>query len=489
MKQTKLGLLALIGLAAVASIFTVCKAVGANGNVYTTSFDQTIEVGYGQFRALQPTEKKLLNIVMPVDAEEPVAPVELGRIALSDGEYILGIEPGEFPTDNYTVKVYDLNGDGDNNPATPVTETPEWPLGANQWAVNFELDGGTLSGLNPRIVNAGESVSRPEPDPDKEDFNFEGWYGDAALSTLYDFASPVIANISVWAKWTAPRPMWTTFIYNDGVERTVSLHDDAAWVDNSANARLAQLSVTSPSLTFNNEDYQKASIKSITWGQDVEGATSVNYFLVFFSGLTSVDLSPLSEITDTGDGFLYSCTGLTELDLSPLSGLTTIGQSFLNLCTGLSSLDLSALNNITTIGRVFLDSDPGIVSLTLPEEMPELVSIGEYFMRTSSLTSLTLPPMPKLTSIGYDFLRSSHSLLSLDLSALPASVSIGNGFLQLCSKLASVNMGAIPYDHVNKDASFAISSDACQVKVTGDTSLWTGKFTNKGAGVVFENEE
>jgi uncharacterized repeat protein (TIGR02543 family) len=52
-------------------------------------------------------------------------------------------------------------------------------------------------------VNAGESVTRPEPDPYKADYTFEGWYGEETLNTVYDFTSPVNENIRVWAKWAA----------------------------------------------------------------------------------------------------------------------------------------------------------------------------------------------------------------------------------------------------------------------------------------------
>jgi uncharacterized repeat protein (TIGR02543 family) len=55
-------------------------------------------------------------------------------------------------------------------------------------------------------VNAGESVTRPEPDPYKADYTFDGWWSEAALATLYDFSSPVNANIMVWAKWAASAP-------------------------------------------------------------------------------------------------------------------------------------------------------------------------------------------------------------------------------------------------------------------------------------------
>jgi hypothetical protein len=123
-----MGFLATVVIVAVASLFTVCSATGANGTgVFSPAVDQTIDVGYGEFRALEPAEQTLLDIVMPVDAEEPDKPAELGEIALSDGEHILGIKIGEFATENYTVKVYDLNLDGDDNPDTPEAEAPKWP--------------------------------------------------------------------------------------------------------------------------------------------------------------------------------------------------------------------------------------------------------------------------------------------------------------------------------------------------------------------------
>jgi uncharacterized repeat protein (TIGR02543 family) len=206
-KRNKSGFLALIGFAAAASLFTGCKATGVGGDLFATLFDQTIEVAYGGFRALQPTERKLLDIVMPVDAEDPDKPAEIGEIALSDGEYILGIKIGDFVADKYTVRVYDLDLDGDNNPDTPAAETPKWPLDATRRVVTFELDGGSLSGSipdnNTQIVNAGESVTRPVPDPHKTDYTFEGWYGEETLNTVYDFTSPVNENIRVWAKWAA----------------------------------------------------------------------------------------------------------------------------------------------------------------------------------------------------------------------------------------------------------------------------------------------
>ena len=61
-----------------------------------------------------------------------------------------------------------------------------------------------------------------------------------------------------------------------------------------------------------------------------------------YSGLKSIDLSPLANIVTSLDGsFLTGCTGLEALDLSPLSGVASINGPFLEDCTGLKSIDLT----------------------------------------------------------------------------------------------------------------------------------------------------
>jgi formylglycine-generating enzyme required for sulfatase activity len=128
MKRNSLGFLALVGLVAVASLFTACGAKGvvsgdsdlpAAKPVDTRS---VVSVGYGEFRELQPFEQNVLKIGYPA------APVPLGVVALSDGSSILGIKIGEHATDDYIVRVvYDSNFDDDNNPDTPLTQEPKWP--------------------------------------------------------------------------------------------------------------------------------------------------------------------------------------------------------------------------------------------------------------------------------------------------------------------------------------------------------------------------
>ena len=75
---------------------------------------------------------------------------------------------------------------------------------ANPQSVTFNLDG---KGDNfVRVVDNGTKVTRPA-DPTHVDYNFDDWYTDDgtghASNTKYNFNNNVIADITVYAKWTA----------------------------------------------------------------------------------------------------------------------------------------------------------------------------------------------------------------------------------------------------------------------------------------------
>ena len=83
-----------------------------------------------------------------------------------------------------------------------------------KFTVSFNSNGG--SSVASQTVNAGEKVTKPT-DPTKTNFKFAGWYCDSALSEAYDFSTPVLSNITLYAKWTAESGTFTvTFNSNGG---------------------------------------------------------------------------------------------------------------------------------------------------------------------------------------------------------------------------------------------------------------------------------
>lgn len=65
--------------------------------------------------------------------------------------------------------------------------------------VRFHSNGGTK--VEDQLVQYGERISRPS-DPQREGYQFEGWYTDIDLGKEWDFESDVVKeNMSLYAKW------------------------------------------------------------------------------------------------------------------------------------------------------------------------------------------------------------------------------------------------------------------------------------------------
>ena len=107
-------------------------------------------------------------------------------------------------TNEYTITV--VNADEPEPPEeTPVPETPEptaSPEPASEptveYNVVFESNGGTPVAND--SVLSGKAVKEPE-EPEKEGSLFAGWYSNESLESLYDFATPVTQDLTLYAKW------------------------------------------------------------------------------------------------------------------------------------------------------------------------------------------------------------------------------------------------------------------------------------------------
>ena len=91
--------------------------------------------------------------------------------------------------------------------STDATAYAQWnsavyqPTAASStYTVSFVSNGG--SSVATQTINAGSTATEPA-DPTQADFDFAGWYTEAALTNLYDFTTPVYSNITLYAKWVA----------------------------------------------------------------------------------------------------------------------------------------------------------------------------------------------------------------------------------------------------------------------------------------------
>ena len=119
--------------------------------------------------------------------------------------------------------------------------------------------------------------------------------------------------------------------------------------------------------------------------------------LVFPQSLQKIKDNPLNN-----NGAFKGCTGLTGLDFSACTELTEIGRYAFEGCTGFTgSLDLSACTQLTKIGSYAFQNCSGFSGeLKLPANITE---IGLYAFEdcTGFTGSLDLQVCTKLTTIGY----------------------------------------------------------------------------------------
>ena len=99
------------------------------------------------------------------------------------------------------------------------------------YTVTFISNGGTE--IPSQIVNPGDTVIQPD-DPTKENYYFAGWFSDSEFTEEYDFETPVMSDISLYAKWEI-MTYFVAFFSNGGSEvssQTVPIGETVVKPDN-----------------------------------------------------------------------------------------------------------------------------------------------------------------------------------------------------------------------------------------------------------------
>jgi uncharacterized repeat protein (TIGR02543 family) len=83
-------------------------------------------------------------------------------------------------------------GEIESDPRGPI-------LAITAHAVTFNTNGGST--VNPTSVIDGEKVGKPLVDPTKQNYEFDNWYADEELNTLFDFDAVITGDTTVYAGW------------------------------------------------------------------------------------------------------------------------------------------------------------------------------------------------------------------------------------------------------------------------------------------------
>ncbi|MBQ9521330.1 MAG: InlB B-repeat-containing protein, partial [Oscillospiraceae bacterium] len=124
------------------------------------------------------------------------------------------IEINSDSQDNYNADVDNVVFGVTNGAITVGSPTQGEP---EQFTVTFDVNGGTPT-IDPVKVDKDATVSAPTATLTKTGFTFDGWFTDANTTTKFDFATPITADTTLYAGWTAvtPEQFTVTFDVNGG---------------------------------------------------------------------------------------------------------------------------------------------------------------------------------------------------------------------------------------------------------------------------------
>jgi hypothetical protein len=148
-----------------------------------------------------------------------------------------------------------------------------------------------------------------------------------------------------------------------------------------------------------------------------------------------------SVLSQIGDGWMSGCSQLTRVQFNGLSNLRIVGDAWMSNCTALTTVDFNSWPTLEIVDRdnnKMEDEDNNeMEDEDLTEEhtrmedrhemaqrsgLPALHQVGKYWLAgCSSLTSLNLRPLSRLTFIGKDWLTRCSQFRHLDLSVLRLS--------------------------------------------------------------------
>lgn len=299
--------------------------------------------------------------------------------------------------------------------------------------VTFDTDGGST--VAKQTVIKGEKVKRPQ-DPTKTDadyyYSFDNWYADANFDTVYDFDTPVTADITLYAKFTSvPKTVNSyeiKFVSDDSLYKTARVEEGQ--------------SASKPT------DPEKADFGFMGWY-----TAKTDGVLYDFSAAVNAEITLYAQWWDASDLlFAKNADGETAqliygADLTKISGavylpqkvtvdnavctLTEIGESALYDAVGTCQISsVSIPSTITKIGNYAFYGLKNLEELIIPDSVTE---IGLYPIYTSSVKVLTVGV--GITTLG----EMAFAQTDLEQVTFMGDLAIGNQAFAQCASLVQAN--------------------------------------------------
>ena len=173
----------------------------ANENVIFVEADETAIAGYESVISIDTSDLDSIGRafygLLPDALEEGTVVTEAGHDYIANQIKAAITKVNHIDSDNDDI--CDKCGE-DLAPVTP-TPTPR-PVGggsgSSQITVKFDTNGGSV--VESVVLDKGALLAEPAA-PTKSGYIFGGWYVDKALTSKYDFSTPVTKSFTLYAKW------------------------------------------------------------------------------------------------------------------------------------------------------------------------------------------------------------------------------------------------------------------------------------------------
>ena len=267
--------------------------------------------------------------------------------------------------------------------------------------VTFEFNDETINLDNTQVVKYGATLQKSEIS--SENKYFYNWYSDEDFTTVFDFATIVTEDITLYAKWIdlttssyeATSSNVGTVIGNlsgEGphyVKVTGAISSNTIknirtkLLDKSSCLVVLDLSETTGLTKL--DEYHDSS--GHNYNSTIYASCSSSYCYKYnFNGCSNlVEIILPDTLTKIEDFSFYGCINLKSIVIP--EGVTTIGKQAFWGCKKLESLEIP--ESVTSIGEEAFYNCSSLESVKIPENV---TSIGDYaFYNCSSIESLEIP--------------------------------------------------------------------------------------------------
>ena len=195
-----------------------------------------------KFNSMGGTEVKEQKVKPGEKAEKPADPEKDGVVF-----------SGWFKSDKFE-KEWIFENETVNS---DITLYAKWIAPENSCTVVFESNGGTK--INSKKVEKGSQLS-DLPVPEKEGFEFEGWYTDAACTVKFELGTKIVEDITLFAKWKAESIDTLKKMLNELIAKAEGLNENDYYEEQFEDMKvvLERVKKVAADANATNEEIQKA---------------------------------------------------------------------------------------------------------------------------------------------------------------------------------------------------------------------------------------